>query len=541
MESELSNMNHPLISSSRFYVAFTLVTLFFLSCTLRKEKTIQNQLSLVPFKHQVGALNLPEHIAPIHAPFHMPQLKKLNFPAIRENITTKGAEKGKMVTKQIQQTIDDLSLRGGGTAIIPGGKWFTGRISLKSNVNLHLEEGAELYFSGEIEDYLPAVFTRNEGIEVMSLGACIYANGQENIAITGKGRLIGPAKGGSVRRQTMTTQVIEEFVDLGKPVSARIYEGRNGSPVLPPMFISPVNCKNVWIEGVSLENTAFWNIVPVYCENVIIRGVTVNSVGIPRGDGIDIESSKNVLIEYSTLSSGDDCFTIKAGRGEDGIRVNKASENIVIRYCLAREGHGAITVGSETAGMIRNLYVHDCVFDETGSGIRFKTRRPRGGGAENIYYDRIRMAINGSAFNWDMLGSSQHVGELADRLPVRAVNALTPVFKNIVAGNIVVERSSQFVKVNGIPESPLSKVRIEHADIKSEKLFAAADVNGFILKDAKVEAKDQQMTLLGVRGLIFEDVMFKVPGDLLKLEASATDELKFIRCKPQVRRIESGY
>lgn len=541
MEPELSGMNNPLISNFRYYLTFAFLSIFLVSCAPRKQKISQNQLSLVPFKDQVGALNLPEAIEPIRAPFHMPQLKKLTFPAVNGNITTKGARQGEIVTKQIQQTIDDLNLRGGGTAVIPKGKWLTGRINLKSNVNLHLEEGAELYFSGEIEDYLPAVFTRNEGIEVMSLGACIYANGQENIAITGKGRLIGPAKGGSVRRQTMTTQVIEEFVDLGKPVSARIYEGRNGSPVLPPMFISPVNCKNVWIEGVSLENTAFWNIVPVYCENVIIRGITVNSVGIPRGDGIDIESSRNVLIEYSTLSSGDDCFTIKAGRGEDGIRVNKASENIVIRYCLAREGHGAITVGSETAGMIRNLYVHDCVFDETGSGIRFKTRRPRGGGAENIYYDRIRMAINGSAFNWDMLGSSQHVGELADRLPLRAINALTPVFKNIVATNIVVERSSQFVKVNGIPESPLTNVRIEHADIKSEKLFAAADMNGFKLKDAKVETKDQMMNVSGVRGVIFEDVWFMVPGNRLKLEASTADELKFIRCKPEVTRTENSY
>lgn len=537
MEAELSGMNNPSVRNLKYYLGFVFLSLIFLSCTLRKEKVSSNQLDLVPFKEQVGALNLPDHIAPIHAPFHMPQLKKPTFPALSVNITAKGAKEGAMVTHEIQQSIDDISALGGGTVMVPKGKWFTGRIILKSNVNLHLEDGAELHFSGEIKDYLPAVFTRNEGIEVMSLGACIYANGQENIALTGNGRLVGPAKGGSVRKQTMTTQVIEAFVDLRKPVSERIYEGDNGSPVLPPMFISPINCKNVLIEGVSLENTAFWNIVPVYCENVIIRGITVNSVGIPRGDGIDIESSKNVLIEYSTLSSGDDCFTIKAGRGEDGVRVNKASENIVIRYCLAREGHGAITVGSETAGMIRNLYVHDCVFDETGSGIRFKTRRPRGGGAENIYYERIRMTINGSAFNWDMLGSAQHVGDLANRLPARKINTLTPSFKNIVARNILVERSSQFVKVNGIPESPLRNVRIANVNIKSDKLFSASDINGFILKDAKIESKDSRISLLGVRDLTFENVQFVVPGDSLQVAASATDAIKFIRCTPEFRKL----
>lgn len=525
-------MNNLTCVGLKGFLGLAFLSLFFISCSIRNEKASQNQLNAVPFKDQVGALNLPEKIAPIVAPFKMPQLKRPSFPALSKLITAKSAKEGVIVTKEIQQTIDELNAQGGGTAIVPKGKWLTGRISLKSNVNLHLEEGAELYFSGEVKDYLPAVFTRNEGIEVMSLGACIYANGQENIALTGKGRLIGPAKNGSVRKQTMTTQVVEEFVDLNKPVSERIYEGHNGDLILPPMFISPINCKNVLIEGVSLENTAFWNIVPVYCDGVIIRGITVNSVGIPRGDGIDIESSKNVLIEYSTLSSGDDCYTIKAGRGEDGIRVNKASENIVIRYCLAREGHGAITVGSETAGMIRNLYVHDCVFDETGSGIRFKTRRPRGGGAENIYYDRIRMNLKGNAFNWDMLGSSQHVGELANRLPARAINSLTPVFKNITARNIVVERSNQFVKITGIPESPLSNVLIEYADVKSDKLFGASDIKGFKVSNAKVESKDAKISLLGTSKLTFEDVQFIVPGDALDLSAEASEKPEFIRCKP---------
>lgn len=525
-------MNYLTSENLKRYLTLAFFSTFFISCALRKEKVSPDQLNLVPFKDQVGALHLPEEIAPIKAPFQMPQLQRPSFPDLRMSIVAKGARVGIKVTKEIQETIDDLNTRGGGTAIIPKGRWLTGRISLKSNVNLHLEEGAELYFSGEIADYLPAVFTRNEGIEVMSLGACIYANGQENIGITGKGHLIGPSKDGSVRKRIMTAQVIEEFVDLSKPVSERVYEGQNGSPILPPMFISPINCKNVLIEGVSLENTAFWNIVPVYCDGVIIRGVTVRSVGIPRGDGIDIESSKNVLIEYSSLSSGDDCFTIKAGRGEDGIRVNKASENIVIRYCLAREGHGGITVGSETAGMIRNLYVHDCVFDETGTGIRFKTRRPRGGGAENIYYDRIRMILKGTAFNWDMLGSSQHVGDLAKRLPVREINPLTPVFKNIVARNIVVESSTQFVKINGIPESPLSRVLIEHADIKSEKLFTAADINGFTVRNAKIATKDPKVTLLGIHKLTFENVQFLVPGDTLDLSASADEDVKFIRCIP---------
>ncbi|MDB5246086.1 MAG: endopolygalacturonase [Segetibacter sp.] len=510
------------------------VILVFTSLVAQDKKTINASVS-IPFKEQVGALNLPENIEPVKAPFAMPEFKKPTFPKLSISIIARGAKQGLKVTKEIQATIDEVSKRGGGSAVIPKGKWNTGRISLKSNVNLRIEEGAEVYFSGEVEDYRPAVFTRNEGVEVMSLGACIYANGQENIAITGKGRLIGPAKGGSVRKQVMNADVVENFINANKPVAERVFEGYNGSFIFLPMFISPINCKNVYIEGISLENTAFWNIVPVYCDGVIIRGVTVNSVGIPRGDGIDIESSRNVLIEYSTLSCGDDCFTIKAGRGEDGLRVNKPSENIVVRYCLAREGHGGITCGSETAGMIRNLYVHDCVFDNTGVGIRFKTRRPRGGGGENLIYERIRMNLTGTAFNWDMLGSSMYVGELATRLPAREINRLTPSFKNIVARDFIIENSSQFVKVNGIPETPLTNVLIENAVIKSKKLFAAADIKNFTVRNVKIQTQDSLISLLDGRNVLFENVQFTVPGNELvtKISGELSDGIKFENCLPQ--------
>jgi len=471
----------------------------------------------------------------VNAPFPMPQFRKPTFPALSVDITAHGAKQRSKATAQIQAAIDEVSNRGGGTVIVPAGQWHTGRISLKSNVNLRIDEGAELSFSGEVEDYRPAVFTRNEGVEVMSLGACIYANGQENIAVTGKGTLIGPAKDGSVRKQVMNADVVEKFIDHTTPVAQRVYEGHDGSFIFLPMFISPVNCKDVYIEGVTLENTAFWNIVPVYCDGVIIRGVTVNSVGIPRGDGIDVESSRNVLIEYSTLNCGDDCFTMKAGRGEDGLRVNRPTENVVVRYCLAREGHGGITCGSETAGMIRNLYVHDCVFDNTGVGIRFKTRRPRGGGGENLIYERLRMNLTGTAFNWDMLGSATYVGDLAKRLPPREVNRLTPAYRTMVARNIIVENASQFLKITGIPESPLTNVLIEHVDVNAKKLISASDVKGMVVRDARVQSGDAQMTLLDCRDVTFEDVRFSVPGGevVTNVAGDRSSGIGFVNCQPE--------
>jgi polygalacturonase len=484
----------------------------------------------IPTLADVGAANLPDEIAPVKAPFDMPAFKKPTFPNRTIDIRDEGAVEGGAVkaTDAIHAAIQKVHDSGGGTVLVPAGKWLSGRITLQSNVNLRIAEGAELHSSGELEDYQPAVFTRHEGVEVMSLGACIYAFEADNIAVTGKGTLYGPADG-PVKRQMMTENVVEKFVPLDKPVSERMYEGHNGESIFLPMFISPTKCTNVYIEGVTLEKTAFWNIVPVYCDGVIIRGVTVNSVGIPRGDGIDVESTRNVLIEYSTLNNGDDCFTMKCGRDVDGLRVNRPTENVVVRYCLAQRGHGAITVGSETAGVIRNLYVHDCVFDDTGVGIRFKTRRPRGGGGENLTYERLRMNLSGEAFACDMLGSAAYVGDLARRMPPREITKLTPFYRNITARDILVERATQVINVIGIPESPFSNFLLENADIRAGRLINVADVQKLTLRNVTIESRDAALRFLDAREVLFENVTFKVPGDAIEaeLEGELTDDIRF--------------
>lgn len=492
------------------YFAITLSVFLFFSCKPKPLVTGPDygQLETIPTKEQVGHLVLPDSIVTVSAPFNMPAFKKPIFPDRSINLSDREVEYSELATSIIQQSIDELNKLGGGTLIIPKGTWKTGRLSLKSHVNLHIEEGAVLEFSTNVNDYQPAVFTRVESLEVMSLGACIYANNQENIAITGKGKLIGPY-GGEIKERSYTTP-IETLVDLNKPANERIHDGSIENWIFPPKFISPINCKNVYIEGISLENTAFWNIVPTYCDNVIIRGVYVNSYGIPRGDGIDIESSKNVLIEYCTLNTGDDCFTMKSGRGEDGINVNKPTENVVVRYCLAQKGHGGITCGSETAGVIRNLYVHDCVFNGTVVGIRFKTRRPRGGGGENLYYNRIRMNLEATAIKWDMLGTPAYVGELAERLPVRPINKLTPFYKNISISNIIIENSTHFLKIYGIPESPLTNLTIDNFDVKSSQLITINDASHVTLKNGTIKTSNNMVDVIGGKHINFDNIDFNI-------------------------------
>lgn len=484
------------------------IVISILIITLSSLAQFKTPCSNEPFlnKSQVGANAMPEQIAAITAPFDMPQLEKPIFPEYTLNITSMGTKVGEKATKYIQNAINKVSESGGGTVVVPAGMWETGRITLKSNVNLHLQEGAELHIGGEIEEFLPAVFTRVEGIEVMSSGGFIYALNAENIALTGKGKIVGPEMDAPVRTAKSPSGVVEVAIDQNMPVKERIFDGHNGRFFYKPKSICLVECRNVLIEGITIERSVTWNVTPIYCDGVIIRGITVNSVGIPTGDGIDIESSRNVLIEYSTLNNGDDCFTMKSGRDKDGIRVNRPTENVVVRYCLSEAGHGAITTGSETAGWIRNIYLHDCIFDGTDRGFRFKTRRPRGGGVENIFYERVVMNISKHALEWDLLGSRTYVGELADRLPKRPINKLTPVIRNIFIRDAKINTKNNFIVAKCIPEIPLTNIVLENMDVTCDESILLRDVKDFVIRNSTIRSKVQNMEILEGENVIFDNV-----------------------------------
>lgn len=449
----------------------------------------------------IGAAACPAEIAAIEAPFEMPALQRPVFADRSLDIKARGARQGRKCTAVIQKCIDQLSAKGGGKVIIPAGDWLTGRLILKSGVCLHLEEGAVLRFTGEVEDYLPAVFTRSEGIEIYSTGACIYARDAENIGITGKGTLVGPPQGSPVQTLNMSGVVVEKFVDYNSPVESRVYDtihntdglehgARTPNPLFSPLFFSPVDCKNVLVEGVRFQDSIFWNIVPIYCDGVIIRGVTVDSRG-GRTDGIDIDSSQNVLIEYVTLGCGDDCFTIKAGRCEDGIRVNRPTANVVIRHCLALRGPGGLTCGSETAGWIRNVYCYDCAFLNVSNGFYFKTRRTRGGGVENVWVDGIVMQGVKNAFGWDMLGSRTYVGELADRFPVREIGPLTPAFRQIHISNVDIESCRTLFSIKAIPEIPLEGLYIKNMNATCSQMGSMQDVGLITFDNCNIRTVQQ--------------------------------------------------
>lgn len=328
----------------------------------------------------------------------MPQLKRPTFPDRQFSILEFGAIEGGKVknTLAINRAIRTCSESGGGRVLIPAGQWLTGAVHLKSHVNLHLEEGAELLFSDDPNDYLPPVQTTWEGLECYNYSPLIYAWQCENIAITGKGTLTCIQDGWRkwMNRPPAHLQGLKELYEMAYrnvPVSQRnmVRDQFN----LRPSFIQPNRCTQVLIEGVSIRNSPFWTIHPVLCENVIIRGLDVRCRG-RNTDGVDPEFCKNVLIEYCRFDQGDDPIVIKAGRNHDGWRIGRPSENIVIRSCTVLLGHNLLAVGSEMSAGVRNIYMHDCDYQPTEGFVRscvlLKTNHRRGGFIENIYVENIR-------------------------------------------------------------------------------------------------------------------------------------------------------
>ena len=316
-----------------------------------------------------------------------------------------------------------------------------------------------------------------------------------------------------------------------------------------PTFFGPINCKNVYLEGVSFEQTAFWNVAPVYCENVIIRGIRISSFGQPCGDGVDITCCRYVLVEYVTTDCGDDNIAVKGGRNEFGYRVGRPSESIVVRHCLALRGMGGLTVGSETGGWCRNVYAHDCVCDGTRVGIRLKTRRPRGGGGENLYFERVRLKTEAEAMAWEMLGTANFVGGLASRLPAPPLTHLTPSFRGVTIRDVEVEGCRMLVYVQGIPESPAKHILIENVwgDTRRDEAVSAyghykhspkpyvidmVDADGVTLRNFQVVTAKEQIRIVDVRNLTMEDLQIDCYGEELDVEISGemTEHLRKIGC-----------
>ena len=386
-------------------------------------------------------------------------IKQPVFPDSTFLITDFGAVEGDS-TALYHESINNAILAchnaGGGKVVVPQGTFYTGPITLLSNVNLHIEKGATLKFSTNPTDYFPAVLSRWEGIDCYNAHPLIYAYQAENIALTGEGTLDGQGsktdwwymKGGRHTIEGMPDQITSGgrarlfgAAENGIPVEERIM---TPADALRPPFVSFMNCTSALIEGIYITNSPFWVIHPIFCQDLIVRGVRINSHG-PNNDGCDPESCKNVLIENCVFDTGDDCIAIKSGRNNDGRKWNIPSENIIVRRCQMKDGHGGVVVGSEISGGYRNLYVEDCEMDSPNLDrvVRIKTNACRGGVIENLFVRNVRVnECNEAVMRINLLYE-----------PNEDCNAaFPPVVRNVYLSNVTSQKSKYGIIIDGFED-----------------------------------------------------------------------------------------
>jgi polygalacturonase len=407
-------------------------------------------------------------------------------------------------TEAFQRAVSACHASGGGRVFVPKGQFVTGAIQLLSGVNLHLAEGATIRFSRDPREY-PLVFTRWEGIELINISPFIYAFEQENIAITGEGTIDGnsdcqhwwPWKGRRVcgwkegdPDQTKDRNLLHEMGEKGVPIGERVFgEGH----YLRPQFIQPYRCKNVLIEGVTLLNSPMWQVHPVLCTNVIVRKLTIDSSG-PNTDGCDPESCTDVLIEDCVFNTGDDCIAIKSGRNADGRRLRTPSQNIVIRGCRMKNGHGGVTVGSEISGGVRNVFAENCRMDSPGLDdvLRIKNNSARGGVVENIYARNIQ--VGQVAFAGISIDFYYEEGEKGE---------FKPVVRNVEVRDLKVQQTKYALYLRGFKNAPIENVRLVDSDfVHATQPNVVENVKDISLENVRINGKFLQQAARSQTGFV---------------------------------------
>lgn len=377
-------------------------------------------------------------------------------------------------TQFFAEAIEECEQSGGGTVFVPAGIYCTGPIVLKSNMTLYVDAGAVIKFTDDFDAY-PAVKTRWSGYECFGYSPLLFGSELKNVTIKGEGCFDGQGKAwweinqqlrkNSTAYTSARTQEIarlnKEFMD---PLETNLVEW--DSQFLRPPLLQLIDCEHVTIEGVTLQNSPFWNTHLVYCNHVTVRGVTIkNPSDTPNGDGLDIDSCSNVRVSDSHFDVGDDCLVLKSGINEDGRRVGKPTENVVVSNCTMLHGHGGFVLGSENSGGIKNVTVSNCVFIGTDRGIRIKTNRERGAYVKNILVNNIYMedvlcplAIN-SFYRYgvnekDPLITSQEAIPVTEK---------TPRIEHIHISNVTAKKCRAAAGfIYGLPEMRVKDVSLSH-------------------------------------------------------------------------------
>ena len=399
-------------------------------------------------------------------------------------------------TKAIQSAIDACAAKGGGIVRFKAGSYVTGSLFLKKGVHLLIDKGVELLGSQELKDY-PEIDTRVAGIEMKWPAALINVINQENVSISGEG--IVNARGKPFwdlywnMRKEYEPKGLRWIVD---------YDAKR------PRTILISSSSNVTLKGLTLQQAGFWTVQILYSRYITVDGIVVrNNIDGhgPSTDGVDIDSSSYVLVQNCDIDCNDDDFCLKAGRDWDGLRVNRPTEYIVIRDCVARAGGGLLTIGSETSGSIRHVLATNLTGTGTGNGLNIKSATTRGGTVEDIHFTKITLTNVGNVvqvtMNWNPTYSYSTLpaGYTMETLPphwkkmlqkVEPAEKGIPHFRDIYLSNIVAKGAKRMISATGLKESTLDNFYFNNMQIESNTYGEISFANSWNFEKVQVKAGD---------------------------------------------------
>lgn len=499
--------------------------------------------------------------------FPMPVVKQTSFPNLEVKITEFGATGDGIFknTEAIAKALNHVSEKGGGKVIIPSGIWLTGPITLKSNVNLWLANGAVLLFSRDFNDY-PLQKVSFEGLSSYRCVSPINALGAVNIAITGDGIIDGSGDAWRpVKKMKMTDNQWNNIVRSGGVLSkdGKMWfpsaGARKGNEVistinfqvdennkelkeikdfLRPVMVNLIECKQVLLDGPTFQNSPAWNLHPLMCEDVIIRNLSIRNPWYSQnGDGLDLESCKNALVYNNTFDVGDDAICLKSGKDKDGRDRNLPTENVIIKNNVVYHAHGGFVVGSEMSGGVKNVHVSNCSFIGTDIGLRFKSTRGRGGVVENIYISNINMTnivTEAIGFNLFYGGTTPNFEENDKKAALKEdqhhITEETPSFRDIFMENIHVAGAQKAAFFMGLPEMNLKNIQLKNSVLKADQGIEIIDADGMQFSNVKIISSNSaaELTIYNAKNLRFESILFDKQTDAkVKVFGNKTKNISF--------------
>lgn len=399
-------------------------------------------------------------------------------------------------TEPIQRAIDACSRAGGGIVTIKKGYYRTGALFIKGGVNLHLEKGAVLIASEDFADY-PESMTRIAGIEMRWPVGVINFDGVQNAALTGEGMIDCRGKFCWDKYWEMRKDYVKRGLRWIVDYDAKRIRG-----------IVVSRSKDVSLKGFTLLRTGFWGCQLVYSDHCTVDGIRINNnLGGhgPSTDGIDIDSSSDILIENAYIDCNDDNICLKAGRDADGLRVNRPTERVVIRNCMAAKGGGLVTIGSETSGGIRNVLAYDLESKGTKTMLRLKSAINRGGTIENIYVTRCKGEdvdnVLVADLNWNPSYSYSKLPKAYEgkEIPEHWKVMLTPVlpkekgyphFQSVYMSHISVKNAGTYINAKGRDAGlRIKDFYLYKHDIEAKQAGQVAFSENFCLEDIRLKTE----------------------------------------------------